>query len=80
MSCQRAQELIHGYVDGELELARSLEIEQHIHECDVCGRTYRNQNALRSSLKHASASIRNEVEKRSLERSYITVFPCERRA
>ena len=54
MSCQRAQELIHGYVDGELELARSLEVEQHIHECDVCARTYRNQTALRSSLKHDS--------------------------
>jgi anti-sigma factor RsiW len=54
LSCQRAQELIHGYVDGELDLARSLEVEQHIHECDVCGRTYRNQNALRSSLKHDS--------------------------
>jgi anti-sigma factor RsiW len=46
--------MIHGYVDGELELARSLEVEQHIHECDVCARTYRNQTVLRSALKHDS--------------------------
>jgi len=54
LSCQRAQELIHGYVDGELDLARSLEVEQHIHECEVCARTYRNQTTLRLSLKHDS--------------------------
>ena len=30
LSCQRTQELIHGYLDGELDLARSLEVEQHM--------------------------------------------------
>ena len=54
MSCQRAQELIHGYVDGELDLVRSLEVEQHIHECEICSRAYRSQTTLRSSLKNDS--------------------------
>jgi len=54
LSCQRAQELIHGYVDGELDLVRSLEVESHIHECEICAQAYRSQTTLRSSLKSDS--------------------------
>ena len=54
MSCQRAQELIHGYMDGELDLSGSVEIEQHIQECQVCTSAYRSQTALRSTLKSSS--------------------------
>jgi anti-sigma factor RsiW len=46
--------LIHGYLDGELDLARSLEVEQHVHECEICARNYRSQTTLRSSLKDDS--------------------------
>ena len=51
MSCQKAQQSIHGYLDGELDLAGSLEFEQHMHNCEICARSYRNQIMLRSSLK-----------------------------
>jgi anti-sigma factor RsiW len=54
LSCQKTQELIHGYLDGELDLVRSLEVEQHMHECEICARTYRSQTTLRSSLKSDS--------------------------
>ena len=54
MSCQQAQELIHGYLDGELDLLRSVEVEKHIHECEICENVYRNRMALRSSLKDES--------------------------
>jgi len=54
LSCQTAQEFIHAYVDGELDLARSLEVEQHMQECQVCASAYRNQTALRSALKDSS--------------------------
>ena len=51
MSCQEREHLIHGYLDGELDLAGSLEFEQHMHECEICARSYRNQTMVRSSLK-----------------------------
>ena len=51
MSCQKAEQSIHGYLDGEIDLAGSLEFEQHMHECEICARSYRNQTMLRSSLK-----------------------------
>ncbi len=66
MSCQTAQELIHGYVDGELDLARSLEVEQHIQQCQVCASAYRNQTALRDAFKDNSLyhSAPEKLEKR----------------
>jgi anti-sigma factor RsiW len=54
LSCQTAQEFIHAYVDGELDLARSLEVERHMEQCEVCAILYRNQTALRSALKDSS--------------------------
>lgn len=45
---------MHGYLDGELDLVRGLEVEQHMHECEICQRSYRSQTTLRSSLKNDS--------------------------
>jgi anti-sigma factor RsiW len=58
--------LIHGYADGELGLARSLEVEQHMEECQVCADAYRNQTALRSAFKDGSLyySAPEKLEKR----------------
>lgn len=51
MNCREAQEQMHGYLDGELELTRSLEIERHMNECRVCASVYKGQTALRSALR-----------------------------
>ncbi|MDT5156866.1 MAG: hypothetical protein QOH51_1223 [Acidobacteriota bacterium] len=50
MNCQRTQELLHGYLDGELDLAGSLEVERHMQECQSCACVYNNQTALRSAF------------------------------
>jgi anti-sigma factor RsiW len=54
LSCKKTEELIHGYLDGELDLVRNLEFERHLRECDICARNYRSQTTLRSSLKNES--------------------------
>ena len=41
MSCRETQELLHGYVDGQLDLVRSLEMERHFRECPACTATMR---------------------------------------
>jgi len=69
LSCQKTEESIHGYLDGELDLARSLEVEQHMEQCEVCALAYRNQTALRSAFKDSclyhSAPARLEKRIRS---------------
>jgi anti-sigma factor RsiW len=46
--------LINGYVDGELDLVKSIEIEQHLAECPSCSRTYKG-------LRSVSAVVRNDA-------------------
>ncbi len=43
MNCQEITELLHGFIDKELDPVRSLEIEQHLKACEVCQRHYREQ-------------------------------------
>jgi anti-sigma factor RsiW len=51
VNCQETQDLIHGYVDGELDLVRSLEIERHIKGCESCSRAYRTLQELKGALQ-----------------------------
>jgi len=43
--------LLHGYLDGELDPDRSLVIESHLHKCQDCSQEYRNLQALRSAIR-----------------------------
>lgn len=51
MNCPETQDLIHGYVDSELDLVRSLEIERHIEGCESCARAYQTQQDLKGALQ-----------------------------
>jgi anti-sigma factor RsiW len=67
MSCQEARELLHGYLDGELDLAATLEFERHLRGCSACERAYANQKILQSAIRSqapyfkAPASLKRTV-------------------
>jgi anti-sigma factor RsiW len=50
MKCSELEPLIDGFVDGELDLVRSLEIEAHLQDCAACASAYAGRQALRSAL------------------------------
>jgi len=50
MSCSEFGDLIHGYLDGELDLSSCLEIERHIRACPSCSRTYAENLSLRQAI------------------------------
>ena len=52
MSCQQTHELIHGYLDGEVDLVKSLEIEQHLAGCPNCTQSYKSMRSLQSVLRN----------------------------
>lgn len=68
MICQETQKLIHGYLDGELDLVRNLEFERHLQTCGECAQKLRTQQALRSAITtaslyhHAPAHLRRRVQ------------------
>ncbi len=58
MDCKDARKLIDGYIDGELDLIRNLEIEHHIEGCAICAQGYKGHQALRTGIKSAGLYFR----------------------
>src|SRR5437660_7207336 len=58
MSCEEERGLLHAYVDGELDLVRSLEIEKHLRDCKTCAQTVANQQAIASTMRGSSFYFR----------------------
>jgi len=54
MNCQEMNRLIHAYIDGELDLVRSLEVEQHLEHCPSCALMLKNHQRLRSTMTSGS--------------------------
>ena len=67
MECEDVRGLVHGYLDGELDLVKSLEVERHMRECEECGREQRVQTRLRLAINRdipyfdASPALRKRV-------------------
>jgi anti-sigma factor RsiW len=53
VSCDNVRPLLHGFADGELDLVRSLEVEQHLAGCPACAASLRRVEALRTALQDA---------------------------
>jgi anti-sigma factor RsiW len=54
MSCEQAWPLLSAYFDRELDLAKSLEIEGHLRECERCTAVVRQHEALHGALSAAA--------------------------
>jgi anti-sigma factor RsiW len=76
MSCENNQALLSAYVDGELDLVRSLEIEKHLETCQVCARIVQNHRTLGTALRAGSLYYRPP---RHLEQRIITSLRDPRR-
>jgi len=68
LNCTDIQVAIHGYMDGELDPLRNLEIEQHLQRCAVCSQSYKADQALQTAVKTgaqyfpASADLRKRIQ------------------
>ena len=58
MACAGSETLIHAYLDGELDLMRTLEIEAHLRECAVCAADLRSGRALRAKIREGEMYYR----------------------
>ena len=69
MNCPDTQKLIHAYADGELDLVRGLEVEQHLKSCVQCAAERNAVQSLRDALRkndlayRAPDSLRNEIHR-----------------
>ena len=51
MNCREFRELIHGYLDAELAIPQTLQIERHLAGCETCQQAYQQVRALRSAVR-----------------------------
>jgi anti-sigma factor RsiW len=51
VNCVQTRNLLHAYVDGELDLVRHLETEHHLAECKSCSEEHERLRALSAALK-----------------------------
>jgi anti-sigma factor RsiW len=50
VNCDELRPWLHSYVDGELDLVRTLEIEGHLRDCPACAAVLRQLRGLRQAL------------------------------
>ena len=75
MNCKETQEVIQGYVDGELDVIHNLAVEQHLRECAVCAGALRGQQSLRKAMSSRSLGSNNLS---SQARSSPRILPASR--
>ena len=78
MDCNQSQNLLSGYLDGELAEDRVALIEQHLQSCAACRALYGSERRMSEFLRtqgeryrtpaHLRAAIRSEIERRSRPR------------
>jgi len=54
VSCSDVRDLLHPYLDGELDLVRTLDVERHLRECPACAQARDQQQALRAAIHRGS--------------------------
>ena len=51
MDCDETQDLLHGYLDDELDVVSSRALTQHLQACPACTQAYEAQRTLRTALR-----------------------------
>jgi anti-sigma factor RsiW len=74
LNCNEMKNLVHPYVDGELDLVRNLEIEEHLQACSACAQACKGKQALQTALRAGSLRFKapTDLQKRiraSLQRA-----------
>jgi mycothiol system anti-sigma-R factor len=67
VACEQSKDILHGYLDNELDAARAAEFERHLESCRECTGALENAEALRAGLRRAAlyepapANLRSKI-------------------
>lgn len=53
MSYDETRDLIHGYLDGELDIVKSMEVEKHLQACGACTQSYQAIRNVRAAVEQS---------------------------
>ncbi len=55
MNCNETRDLMHGHLDKEIDLVRSVEIEKHLEGCAACKALYSQGAAMQSTIRERAS-------------------------
>jgi len=58
VDCKATQDWLHAYIDGQLDLAQTVEIERHLAGCNACTQARDNHRVLQDSIRAAGLEFR----------------------
>jgi anti-sigma factor RsiW len=78
VSCDLTQRFVPGYIDGELDLVRTIEIETHLKACSACAQELENQQGVhavlrRNSLAYVAPAVLRDRIQSSLRVSSVAI-------
>lgn len=65
MNCEQVQKLIHAHHDGELDVANTLQVDEHLADCPSCFSTARQLSGVRGALQKSELRFRAPASLRS---------------
>jgi len=54
MNCEETKNQLHAYLDGELDVVRSVAFEEHLKNCPACSRAHQEYQSLRAAIARPS--------------------------
>jgi len=57
VNCHETQELLHAYLDGELDVVSDVALAHHIEQCPACAQAYHSQQTLRAALRTSALAF-----------------------
>jgi anti-sigma factor RsiW len=87
MTCKETQFLMDGYLDRELDLIHSIDLERHLHECPECAELHRARVVVRAAmtpLRYTAPaalkqSVREKLDQAGLNRAGLNQATPRRR-
>src|SRR5437016_9451813 len=71
MNCRESKSQLQTYLDGELDLIRNLEQEEHLRECSECSQSYDSLRLLQKSIRSESLRFQPPVDLEKRVRSAL---------
>lgn len=80
MSCADMQALLHGSLDGEIDVVNALRLEEHLKQCAACSAEYGRQQELRAAIRQPLMRHRAPEHLRQRIETAIASSPTRRPA
>ena len=71
MNCRESKSQLQTYLDGELDLIRNLEQEEHLRECSECSQSYDSLRLLQKSIRSESLRFQPSMDLEKRVRSAL---------